>query len=62
MKNVLFIQHGDVDKPGLVSDVLADLGIPLSVVHPYTGDALPEDASQFDGLVLGGGGQSAYEV
>ena len=62
MKNVLFIQHGDVDKPGLVADVLADLGISLRVVHPYAGEALPEDASQFDGLVLGGGGQSAYEV
>ena len=62
MKNVLFIQHGDVDKPGLVAEVLADLGIPLRVVHPYAGEALPEDASQFDGLVLGGGGQSAYEV
>lgn len=62
MKNVLFIQHGDVDKPGLVADVLADIGISLSVVHPYAGEALPEDASQFDGLVLGGGGQSAYEV
>jgi len=62
MKNVLFIQHGDVDKPGLVAEVLADLGIPLRVVHPYAGEALPEDASHFDGLVLGGGGQSAYEV
>ncbi|MFM8764920.1 MAG: type 1 glutamine amidotransferase [Spartobacteria bacterium] len=62
MKNVLFIQHGDVDKPGLVAEVLADLGIPLRVVHPYAGEVLPEDASQFDELILGGGGQSAYEV
>lgn len=62
MKKVLFIQHGDVDKPGLVAEVLAELGIELSVVHPYAGEALPLDALSFDGLILGGGGQSAYEV
>ena len=62
MRNVLFIQHGDVDKPGLVTEVLAELEIELRVVHPYDGEALPLDASRFDGLVLGGGGQSAYEV
>ena len=62
MKKVLFIQHGDVDKPGLVAEVLAELSIELCVVHPYAGEPLPLDASSFDGLVLGGGGQSAYEV
>lgn len=62
MKKVLFIQHGDVDKPGLVAEVLAELSIELCVVHPYAGEPLPSDASNFDGLVLGGGGQSAYEV
>jgi GMP synthase (glutamine-hydrolysing) len=62
MKKVLFIQHGNVDKPGLVAEVLAELGIELSVVHPYAGEALPLDALSFDGLILGGGGQSAYEV
>lgn len=62
MKKVLFIQHGDVDKPGLVAEVLTDLGVTLRVVHPYAGEFLPDDATQFDGLILGGGGQSAYEV
>ena len=62
MKKVLFIQHGDVDKPGLLAEVLADVGIELLSVHPYTGDKLPIDATSFDGLVLGGGGQSAYEA
>jgi GMP synthase (glutamine-hydrolysing) len=62
MKKVLFIQHGDVDKPGLVAEVLDELSIELSVVHPYAGEALPVDAEDFDGLVLGGGGQSAYEI
>ena len=62
MKKVLFIQHGNVDKPGLLAEVLADIGIELLTVHPYAGDKLPIDATGFDGLVLGGGGQSAYEV
>jgi GMP synthase (glutamine-hydrolysing) len=62
MKKVLFIQHGDVDKPGLVAEVLAELSIELCVIHPYAGEPLPSDASGFDGLVLGGGGQSAYEL
>ena len=62
MKKVLFIQHGDVDKPGLVAEVLAELSLGLCVVHPYAGEPLSSDASGFDGLVLGGGGQSAYEV
>jgi GMP synthase (glutamine-hydrolysing) len=62
VKNVLFIQHGDVDKPGLLAEVLGDLGIGLRIVHPYAGEVLPLDASEFDGLALGGGGQSAYEA
>lgn len=62
VKNVLFIQHGDVDKPGLLAEVLGELGIELCVVHPYAGEVLPLNASEFDGLVLGGGGQSAYEA
>jgi len=62
MKKVLFIQHGNVDKLGLLAEVLAEVGIELLNVHPYAGDTLPIDATDFDGLVLGGGGQSAYEV
>ena len=62
VKSVLFIQHGDVDKPGLLAEVLGELGIVLRIVHPYAGEVLPLDASDFDGLVLGGGGQSAYEA
>ncbi|MEI8293248.1 MAG: type 1 glutamine amidotransferase [bacterium] len=62
MKNVLFIQHGDVDKPGLLGEVLGELGIPLRVVHPYAGESLPGDVAEFDGVALGGGGQSAYQV
>lgn len=62
MKKVVFIQHGDVDKPGLLADELLVQGIDLEIVHPYAGESLPVDASRFHGVVLGGGGQGAYEV
>ena len=62
VKNVLFIQHGEVDKPGLLAEVVGDLGIMLHIAHLYSGDIPSLDAADFDGLVLGGGGQSAYEV
>ena len=62
MKTVLFIQHGEVDKPGLLAEVLGELWIMLRIAHPYSGDIPSLDAADFDGLVLGGGGQSAYEV
>lgn len=61
VKKVLFIQHGDVDKPGLLAEALGELGIHLRIAHPYAGEDLPSDVDGFDGLVLGGGGQSAYE-
>ena len=62
VKTVLFIQHGEVDKPGLLAEVLGELGIMLRIAHPYSGDIPSLGAADFDGLVLGGGGQSAYEV
>ena len=62
MKTVLFIQHGEVDKPGLLAEVLGEIGIMLRIAHIYSCDIPSLDAEDFDGLVLGGGGQSAYEV
>jgi GMP synthase-like glutamine amidotransferase len=62
MPKLLFIQHGDVDKPGLLADGLWDMGIELEVIHPYSGDPVPSHPSGFAGLAFGGGGQSAYDV
>jgi GMP synthase (glutamine-hydrolysing) len=62
MPNVLFIQHGDVDKPGLLAEILLSEGIGLHVVHPYQNADLPHHLLDYDGLALGGGGQSAYEL
>ena len=62
VKKVLFIQHGDVDKPGLLADALSAEGVELEIRHPYLGEEIPVDLEGFDALALGGGGQSAYQV
>jgi len=62
VKRVLFVQHGEVDKPGLAAEELAAAGVGLCVAHPYAGDVVPGGLEDFDGLVLGGGGQSAWQV
>lgn len=61
MKKVLFIQHGDTDKPGLLAAALEQRGVGLVVCHPYDNQPLPVDLRPFDGLAVGGGAQSAYE-
>ena len=60
-KKVLFIQHSEVDRPGLLGDTLDSLGFPLDIIRPDLGQAAPESLEGFAGLVLGGGPQGAYE-
>jgi len=62
VKRVLFIQHGDTDKPGLLEAALRARGVAVDIVHPYAGESLPRDLTGFDGLAVGGGAQSAYET
>ena len=62
VKKVLFVQHGDVDKSGLLADALSAEGVELEIRHPYLGEEIPVDLEGFDALALGGGGQSAYQV
>jgi GMP synthase (glutamine-hydrolysing) len=61
VKRVLFIQHGEVDKPGLLADSLAEDGVALEVLHSYADERVPGSLEGFDGLVLGGGAQSAWQ-
>ena len=61
VKRVLFIQHGEVDKPGLLADSLAEAGVAIEVLHAYAGEPVPESLEGFDGLALGGGAQSAWQ-
>lgn len=60
-KKVLFIQHGDPDKAGLLGEVLSDSGIALDVLRPDLGQAVPPFLDGYAGLALGGGGQGVYE-
>jgi len=62
LKNILYIQHGEADKPGVLAETLHRLDVGLDVARPYLGEALPDDLSCYAGLALGGGGQSAYEI
>ena len=62
VKNILFIQHGETDKPGLLEDSLSRTRVGVEIAHPYLGDALPSSLEAFSGLAVGGGAQSAYEV
>lgn len=59
---MLFIQHGETDRPGLFAEVLGTLGISIEVIEPYRDHRVPENLSGYAGLCLGGGAQSAYEV
>lgn len=61
MKKVLFLQHGEVDKPGLLAEILSAKGIGLEVCHAWRETEFPS-LDEFHGLALGGGGQSAWEV
>jgi GMP synthase (glutamine-hydrolysing) len=60
-KRVLFIQHSDVDRPGLLGETLDGIGLPLDVIRPDLGQSVPGTLEAFSGLVLGGGPQGAYE-
>ena len=61
MKNVLFVQHGGTDKPGILAEALSASRVGIEIVHPYLGEALPDSLEAFSGLAIGGGAQGAYE-
>ena len=61
MKRVLFVQHGDVDKPGLLAEVLEECGVACEVFHAWQSGGFPR-LDDYGGLALGGGGQSSWEV
>jgi GMP synthase (glutamine-hydrolysing) len=60
-KKVLFIQHGDPDKPGLLGEVLRGSGVTMDILRPDLGQIVPQRLVGYSGLALGGGGQGVYE-
>ncbi len=60
-KKVLFIQHGEPDKAGLLGEVLSASGVGLDILRPDLGQQVPVALTGYSGLALGGGGQGVYE-
>lgn len=61
-RRVLFVQHGESDRPGVLGDVLLGRGIPMDIIRPDLGQPVPQDLQQYSGLALGGGAQGVYET
>jgi GMP synthase (glutamine-hydrolysing) len=61
-KSVLFVQHGEPDRPGLLGEVLDGAGVRLEILRPDLGQPVPDALRGFSGLALGGGGQGVYET
>ena len=62
VKKILFIQHGETDKPGLLAEALERSRVAVEIAHPYLGEKLPASLEAFGGLAVGGGAQGAYET
>lgn len=62
MKSVLFLQHGEADKPGLFGEVLKDRGHTLQIVRADLGQPIPASLNGHAGLAIGGGAQGVYEL
>lgn len=56
---VLVVQNYDNTGLGQVGAALAEAGADLDLRRPYKGDALPDDATGHDAMVMLGGGQNA---
>jgi len=55
MKPVAIFQHTHVGEPGAVTTVLNELGVPWVRVPVMDGAPIPEDPSEFSGIILMGG-------
>lgn len=62
MPRILYIQNDEYDHAGLFGRVLEENGVPLDVVHAWKGEPVPTVPNGWAGIVLGGGGMSAYET
>jgi GMP synthase-like glutamine amidotransferase len=61
MKPIAVFQHTEVGAPGTVISVLEALGHEVRVVRIVDGEAVPDNASAFSGLVFMGGYMSAHD-
>lgn len=61
MTRALVITHTESESPGTLSEWFPAAGIDLEVLEPWNGDALPEQVTGHDALVVMGGPQQAYD-
>ncbi len=54
------IENDPTDPAGRLGEWLADAGLPLAVVRPHAGEAVPADLAGYTALVVMGGEQHAY--
>ena len=57
----LVVTHSPSEGVGNVGTWLQAAGVELVVVEPWDGDAVPEDPTQYDAVVVMGGPQQAYD-
>jgi GMP synthase-like glutamine amidotransferase len=57
----LVITHTESEDPGHLGTWLPSEGLPLRVVQPWLGEALPSSLSGYSALVVMGGPQQAYD-
>ena len=61
MPKALVVTHSPTEGVANVGTWLETAGVELEVVEPWDGDAVPEDPSQYDAVVVMGGPQQAYD-
>jgi GMP synthase-like glutamine amidotransferase len=59
---ILVVQNDPTDDIRRLGGWLTDAGAELITARPYAGEALPDDLTGFDALVVLGGAQNAYPV
>ena len=60
MATALVIENDPTDDARRLGEWLTEAGLGLRVLRPYAGDALPDDLTGFDALVVLGGDQPTY--
>ena len=61
MARALVVTHSPSEGVGNVGPWLEASGVELEVVEPWDGDAVPQDPTRYDAVVVMGGPQQAYD-
>lgn len=59
-RRVLVVLHEHLEDSGHVCSALQQAGCEQAHLHPYRGDAIPQDLNEYSGIIVMGGLTSAY--